>query len=273
LKKNGCKIFYGNIMTFPALLETAPGRCPASDKSCIFLDDAQRISSCSNIRDTLVALMDIYLSSHKLLALSFDRHPSTCPELGRPLLSRIASGLVVELKRPDLDIRLSYAEKHSSAHKLDLKKKQLLALASKNVDIRSIDGHFARLTAYTAMSSKNGSPASAQEAYNVLIMKETLHSRLTPELIIAVVAEHFSVDAGELIGKRRDGKIALARNIAVFLCRDLLNLTLVNTGNIFGKRNHTSILYAAKSIGKRCSIDNDTHKLVEELKQKCFSRC
>jgi chromosomal replication initiator protein len=158
LKKNGCRIFYGNIMTFPALLETAPGRCPASDKSCIFLDDAQRVSSSSNIRDALVALMDIFLSSNKLLALSFDRHPSTCPELGRPLLSRIASGLVVELKRPDLDIRFSYAEKRSSALKLNLNKEQILALASKNADIRGIDGYFSRLTAYTACRRKTARP-------------------------------------------------------------------------------------------------------------------
>ncbi|MDR1686576.1 MAG: hypothetical protein LBR82_09120 [Desulfovibrio sp.] len=273
LKKNGCRIFYGNIMTFPALLETAPGRCPASDNACIFLDDAQRVSACSNIRDTLVALMDIYLSSHKLLALSFDRHPASCPELGRPLLSRIASGLVVELKRPDLDIRLSYAEKRSSALKLNLNKKQLLALANKSADIRSIDGYFARLTAYTEMSSKNGSSASAQEAYDALTLKETLHARLTPELIIAAAAEHFSVDAGELVGKRRDGKYAQARNTAMFLCRELLNLTLVSIGNIFGKRDHTSVLYAVKSVTKHCAADNDTHKLVEELKQKCLSRC
>ncbi|MDR2669773.1 MAG: hypothetical protein LBC14_07480 [Desulfovibrio sp.] len=272
LKKKGCKIFYGNIMTFPALLETAPGRCPASDKSCIFLDDAQRIASCSNMRDALVALMDIYLSSHKLLALSFDRHPSAClPD--QPLLSRITSGLVVELKRPDLDIRLGYAERLSTDLKLNLNKEQLLALASKNTDIRSIDGYFARLTAYTAMSSKNGLPASAREAYKALTLKETGLTRLTPELIIAVVAEHFAVDAGDIIGKRRDGKLAPARNTAVFLCRELLNLTLVSIGNIFGKRDHTSVLYAVKSVRKRCEDDNDTHKLVEELKQKCLSRC
>jgi chromosomal replication initiator protein len=273
LKKKGCKVFYGNIMTFPALLETAPGRCPASDNTCIFLDDAQRVSSCPDIRDALVALTDLYLSSHKLLALSFDRHPSACPELGRPLLSRIASGLVVELKRPDLDIRLNYAEKRSSALNLNLNKKQLLALASQNTDMRSIDGYFARLAAYTAMSSKNGLSASARDAYDALTLKETGHARLTPELIIAVVAEHFAVDAGELTGKRRDGKLAPARNTAVYLCRELLNLTLVTIGNIFGKRDHTSVLYAVKSVRKRCEHDNDTHKLVEELKQKCLSRC
>jgi chromosomal replication initiator protein len=123
------------------------------------------------------------------------------------------------------------------------------------------------------MSSKNGSPVSAQEAHNALTLKETAQTRLTPELIIAAVAEHFSVDAAELIGKRGDAKLVQARNTAVFLCRELLHLTLVNIGNIFGKRNHTSVLYAVKSIAKRCAGDNDTHKLVEELKQKCLSRC
>jgi chromosomal replication initiator protein len=273
LQQNGCNVFYGNIMTFPALLETAPGSCPASRNACIFLDDAQRIASSSNIRDALVALMDIHLSSHKLLAFSFDRHPAGCRELGRPLLSRITSGLVVELKRPDLDIRLSYAEKRSSALKLDLNKEQLLDLANKNADIRSLDGYFSRLAAYTAVSSKNGSPAPAREAYATLTLKETSNARLTPELIIAVVAEHFSVDAGELIGKRRDGKLSQARYIAVFLCRELLRLKLVTLGNIFGKRNHTSVLYAVRSIAKRCLIDNDTNKLVEELKHTCLSRC
>jgi chromosomal replication initiator protein len=272
LQNGGRKTFYGNIMTFPALLETAPGRCPATDGSCIFLDDAQRVSNCADMQDALVALMDSCLSSRTLLALSFDRHPSSCPELGRPLLSRIASGLIAELKRPDLDIRLRYAEKRSAELELALNKEQLLSLASRNADIRGIDGYFARLTAYRSMSTKNGSPASAQEAYAALTLHETDHAGPTPELIIAAAAEHFSVDPEDIIGKRRDRKTASARNTAMFLCRELLNPTLANIGRVFGNRDHTSVLYAVKTVGKRCAADKDTHKLVEELKQKCLNR-
>jgi chromosomal replication initiator protein len=272
LKKSGLSVFYGNIMTFPALLETAPGYCPDTDKACMFLDDAQRAAACIDMQNALVALMDLCLSSGRLLALSFDRHPSTCPELGQKLLSRIAAGLVVELKRPDLDVRLIYAEKHTAELKLDLNKEQILSLAGRNTDIRSIDGYMARLTAYRSMTKKNGLQSSARDAYTALSLKETERSRLTPDLIIAVVAEHFSISAEEIISKMRDRKSSLARNTAIFLCRDLLNLSLVGIGSFFGKRDHTSILYSIKKIRKLCESDKDTNKLVGELKKMCLNR-
>jgi chromosomal replication initiator protein len=273
LQKKGLTVFYGNIMTFPALLETAPGRCPETDTSCIFLDDVQRTVSCSAIREALVALTDVRLSSGKLLALSFDLPPAAYPELGQPLLSRIASGLIVELKLPDLDIRLGYAEKRTGELHLELDKEQLLFLARKNLDIRGIDGCLARLAAYRSMTTKNGVPLSAREAFAALTLKEPEHSRLTPELIISVVAEHFSVGAEDITGKTRDKKISAARNAAVFLCRELLSLSLANIGSFFGHRDHTSILYAIKTVRKRCAVDKDTNNLVEHLKQKCLIRC
>jgi chromosomal replication initiator protein len=237
----------------------------------VFLDVVQRVASCAILQDALVALLDMFQTSRRLLALSFDSPPLICPELDPKLLSRLASGLVVEVKKPDLDIRRQYLQRENSAKKIGLSKEQILALSQCYQDIRAIDGALRRLTAYRSLLRGKGPDGRTPDIDSIIERGED-HSVLTPSSIIAVVARHFSLPPEEISGKSRTRTSSLARHIAIHLCRELLGLSLVQTGRIFSGRDHSSVLYSIKKIKQLQEKNKDVHKQVEDLRQLCLIR-
>jgi chromosomal replication initiator protein len=271
LKKNGLHVFYGNTAAFMESITLGSGRYADPEEDCIFLDDAQGCANEANTQAVLAALIDICLASGRLLVLSFDTHPALCRDLSQKLASRLASGLCVELKRPDMNIRLVYAEKQNKLLDLGLKSELILNLVRRTQDIRGIDGYMARLTAFRSMVSKQGANAVSYDA-SAIIDKNAEGSKPTPASIIAQVARHFSVNPEDVISRRRDKATSLPRHIAIFLCRDLLGLSLVQIGGFFGKRDHTSILYSLKKMGRLLDSDKDMHSLTEDLGKLCLGR-
>ncbi|MDR1489161.1 MAG: hypothetical protein LBS65_01555 [Desulfovibrio sp.] len=271
LKKNGRHVFCGDPAAFMENISLGSGRYADPEEDCIFLDDAQICAREASMQAALTALIDICLTSGRLLVLSFDTHPSLCRDISQKLASRLASGLSVELKPPDMSIRLAYAEKQNKLLDLELKSELILNLVRRTQDIRGIDGYMARLTAFRSMVSKQGAGAVSYDA-SAIIDKNAEGSKPTPASIVEQVARHFSVSPEDIIGKRRDKAISLPRHIAIFLCRDMLGLSLVQIGGFFGKRDHTSILYSVNKMARLLDSDNDTHRLAEDLRKLCLGR-
>ncbi|MDR3176317.1 MAG: hypothetical protein LBU06_07290 [Desulfovibrio sp.] len=271
LNKKDLHVFYGEPAAFMENISLGSGRYAAPEEDCIFLDDAQICAREARMQTDLAALIDICLASGRLLVLSFDTHPAHCPDLSQKLASRLASGLSVELKRPDMNIRLVYAEKKNKLFDLGLKPELILNLVRRTQDIRGIDGYLARLTAFRSMVSKQGASAVSYDA-SVIIDKDAEDAKPTPASIVDHVARHFSVSPEDIIGKRRDKAISLPRHIAIFLCRDLLGLSLVQIGGFFGKRDHTSIIYSVNKMARLLDSDKDMHKLTEDIGKLCLGR-
>lgn len=268
LEDNGLDFFYGDI-SYLERMRVSPGRYARMQEELVFLDDVQRVSACGDMQEALSALIDMFQEKNRLLCLTFDAHPADCPGLGQKLRSRLTSGLVVELKRPDLDIRRQYVQRKNDEHHLDLSRDQVLALAQRHYDIRSIDGALTRLLAYRSLiGAQEASPSDPSS----ILDQGAEHSFLTPAGIIAVVAGYFSVKADELIGKRREKKLSLARHLAIFLCRDMLGLSLVQTGRIFDGRDHSSVLYSLRKVKKLQASNKDVHKHVDELRKLCLNK-
>ena len=114
----------------------------------IFMDDAHRVSSSVEMQDALASLIDACYSSRRVLVLSLDMHPSHCAGIHPKLRSRLNSGLVSELKRPDLDIRTQYVQKKNRILDLNLSKETILSVAQRYPDIRGIDGFLAHIRLY-----------------------------------------------------------------------------------------------------------------------------
>lgn len=270
LRDSGRSFHHGDV-AFLESIRVSPGRYAKVNEMMVFLDDMQRVSSCPDLQDALVALVDMFQSSGRLLALAFDSHPTSCAGLGQNLRTRLCSGLVVELKRPDLDIRRQYVQRKDSQLNLGLTREQMLNLAQRFQDLRNIDGALTRLLAYRSLLMKDGSDAHPPDIATLLTQGMESES-LTPPHIIAICAKYFSVSPEDMIGKSRDKTVALARHVGIWLCRELLGLSLVQTGRVFGGRDHSSILYSIKKIRLLRESDKVTNKLVEDLRKLCLTR-
>jgi len=272
LHENGNPQYFGNI-TYLERIISSPGRHAPAAEQYVFIDDTQRVSACPEMQDALAALIDMFQASGRLLALSFDVHPAQSPGIGQKLSSRLAAGLVVEIKRPDLDIRRQYVQRKNTLHSLCLSKEQILAVAQRYQDIRGIDGALARLSAYrTLLNPGDGEGDPPAQDISSILDRGTEHTFLTPVSIILTVAREFSLPPEELTGKNRDKTASLARHIAILLCRELLGLSLVQTGRIFAGRDHSSVLYSIRKIKQLQASNKDMNKKVENLRKLCLTR-
>ena len=278
LRGNGKALYFGGI-AYLERLAAAPGRQAPITDHYVFIDEAQRIAADTHgapgtrdAQDALAALIDIFQASGKLLVLSFDAHPAECAGLGQKLRSRLVSGLVVEIKRPDLDIRRQYVQQKNAAHSLGLDKEQIMTIAHRYQDIRSIDGALARLSAYRDLVSSQNPDAAGVTDLASILDRGGVETQLTPVSIILTVAKELALPPEEITGKKRDKTLSLARHIAMLLCRELLGLSLIQTGRIFSGRDHSSVLYSIKKIKQLQESDKVVHKRVKDLRKLCLSK-
>lgn len=234
----------------------------------IFLDNAQDLTAYPELQQELLAIGDAFREKKKpfVVAIDEDLDPSA---MNQKLRSRLESGLVVSLKKPDLDVRLRYVKAQCAANRLRLKKEFLLPLAQRFQNIRALQGMVTKIAAFQKRSDK---PITNAEFDKLLASSGGLSDRpATPQAIIARVAETFFLTPEDIAGNSRQSKVARARQIAMYLCRELLGVSLSSLGRYFNGKNHATVLYACKKIKKSMDNDKDTHKLVTQIRKKFFS--
>ena len=252
-------VYYGDIEIFD-LMEAAP---PLPGRVFI-IDNAQRICTDQQIQEQLIRILDKFSAVNTLMVFAFDTHPSTCADISQKLVARLCGGLVLELKKPDIDIRRQYIHRQSEATGVDISKEQELTLAQHYHDFRSIDGVLARIVTYRSTMRQEGDLRSFLE-------KDDDQKILTPTAIIAVTSKFFSVSPEAITGKSRDKSTALPRQVAMFLIRELLGIPLAQIGILFSGRDHSSIVYAIKKIKESALKNKDTNILLTELKKLCLT--
>jgi chromosomal replication initiator protein len=231
----------------------------------IFLDDLQTISSSAALQKKLIMLLDNLKNTQGFLACTLDSHPAQCPELLPRLISRLSAGLILELKKPDLDIRRQYIQMKNKKLSLQLSKEQTLSLAQRHNDFRTMDGILARIKAYR--SAMSGSPDQ-----DTILEKAIERKSPSPADIISVTAGHYQLSADLLTGRSRKKTLILPRQVSMLLTQELLGISLVSLGRIFGGRDHSSILYSLKRIKQLEKENKDMHKTITSLKHLCLSR-
>jgi chromosomal replication initiator protein len=256
--------FLGSIELLEKIDITSENSFPIREQA-IFLDDIQRLASFPRLQDTLIVLVDKLCETNRLLALACDAHPSRSPGLSPKLRSRLTSGLVMEVKRPDLDIRTRYVQRKNNELALYLDKDTMLTIAGRYTDIRNIDGFLSKLRFSRTLDANGLTPMD-------LLNRDGLQDTLCPKVVISRCASYFGISPEDIVGKSRDKRCTLARHTAIFLCKELLGLSLVQTGRVFGGRNHSSVLNSIRRIKQLCDSDNVAHKHVEEVKKLCLNQ-
>lgn len=229
----------------------------------ILIDDLDMAESRPLLQEHLVALLEYAAECRINMAVSLRQKPGSLSLMSEKLRSLLESGLIIELKKPDLDIRRQYAEYAAGSLNLQLKKDDALALARMYSGFRQIHGALVKASSYLVLS-----PQAAEAKLADILQSSISESQktITPDHIISSVAEYFGLEPGELVSKKRLQNIVFARHVAMYLCRDILRAQFGHIGACFSDRDHSSVLYSVNKIKNLMKSDKDTHIRVTEVK-------
>jgi chromosomal replication initiator protein len=233
----------------------------------LFLDDFHKVREYPHFQQELVNIFNHFYDNKKQMVIACRDKVTSYDFLDDSLQSRLGWGLIVTLKEPDLEIRVGYIQRQCRTKRLTLSKDQILTLAQRFTDFRYLQGILLKLFAFKELVKKDLSEKDFQHILSNTEEKAT--DDLTPKKIMGVVSEHFNIRVADMTGTKRHQQIAQARQVAMFLCRQMLNTSYPALGRAFGGKDHSTVLYSVKKV-KQLQDDNyELKQLLKTLKTKC----
>ena len=235
----------------------------------LLIDDIQFLSRKERIQEEFFHTFNALHEARKQIVLTCDRPVGELKDVEARLVSRFEWGLVADLQPPEMETRVAILKAKQRQYNLDLPDPILQYIAENiRTNVRKLEGALARLAAYSQLSPRSFSTKEeVQKLIGALFDRQTT-PQLTIERIQKEVASFFDLRVADLCGKRRPEPIVLARQIAMYLCRELTGTTLTAIGEAFGGRDHGTVLYACRQIKTRMEVDSRVREQVERLRQK-----
>ena len=234
----------------------------------LLLDDAQFFQSKEQTQEQFFHLFNDLLQKGKQIVLTTDRHPNELKGLKEHLVSRFQSGLIVDIQPPDLETRIAILMKKGENDGLEIPYDvtEYIATSIKG-DIRAMEGALVKLL---ALSSLRREDITINLAKHVLknILGENSFADISIKQIINFTCREMKISERQLVGKNRTMNIALARQIAMYLCKELTESSLSNIGLHIGKRDHSTVIHSYKNIEKKIKTDPDFKFKIQSLKNK-----
>ncbi len=233
----------------------------------LLIDDIQFIESKERTQIEIFNTFETLHNSGKQIVITSDRDPENLPLLSDRLRSRFQMGLIADLQVPDLETRMAILSKLATDNNVDVPVDviEFLAIVYKN-NIRELEGAFNRVSAYSGI---NEVPINIENVKKIINYSET-KKNITTEGIMDVVAEFYNVPVEEIKGSSRHQKIAMARQVAVYLTREITQESFPQIGEAFCKK-HTTILYSYEKVKEEMtrnkSLSEDISILVNKINQ------
>lgn len=232
----------------------------------LMLDDIQFLQKKGGLQDVIFHIFNDLYDKGKQIILSSDRPPKEINDIEDRLRSRFEGGIMTDIWTPSLDTRIEIILKKLEGSKTMLDEDIVYYLAEKiNTNIRELEGALLKVIMYSTLTNTKPSLALAKEALKE--KDEQKKEDIDSEKIISVVSDYFNISKTDIIGKKKNKEIVEARMVAIYLVYDILNLPLINIGQIFGGRDHTTIIYSRDKIMALISNNTKTTKVISDLKE------
>jgi chromosomal replication initiator protein len=237
----------------------------------LLIDDIQFLQRAVETQESFFHTFNTLHDHSKQVVITSDVAPKHLTGFEDRMRSRFEWGLITDVQAPDLETRVAILRKKAQREKLQVPDEILEFMATKvSSNIRELEGTLIRVTAFASL---NRTPVDLQLAQTVLKDLITLDEDnvISPVDIINHTAEYFKLTVDDLYGSSRSQAVASARQIAMYLCRELTSLSLPKIGQLFGNRDHTTVMYSNKKISElmkeRRSIYNQVTELTSRIKQ------
>ncbi|MBX3067058.1 MAG: chromosomal replication initiator protein DnaA [Microbacteriaceae bacterium] len=241
------------------------------DIDVLLIDDIQFLQGKGSTQEAFFHTFNTLHDHNKQVVITSDLPPKQLTGFEDRMRSRFEWGLITDVQTPDLETRIAILRKKAQSERLQVPDDILEYMATKvSSNIRELEGTLIRVTAFSSLNKTPVDMALVQTVLKDLITVGD-DNVVAPVDIINHTAQYFRLSIDDLYGSSRSQTVATARQIAMYLCRELTNLSLPKIGQLFGNRDHTTVMYANKKISEmmkeRRSIYNQVTELTSRIKQ------
>lgn len=234
----------------------------------LLVDDIQFIIGKESTQEEFFHTFNSLHNAKKQIIISSDKPPKDMEILEERFRSRFEWGLIADITLPDYETRMAILHKKEEMDGYNISEEVIKYIATNiKSNIRELEGAFNKVMASSKLEKKEVTLELAEEALKDIISPNE-KKVITPEYIISVVSEHFNVSASDLAGNKRNSKIVIPRQIAMYLCRDIIDTPYKAIGKCLGNRDHTTVMHGIEKVEKEIETNDNIRNTVEILKKK-----
>mgnify|MGYP000395654317 CR=1 FL=1 len=234
----------------------------------LLIDDVQFIIGKESTQEEFFHTFNTLHGANKQIILSSDRPPKDMDILEDRIRSRFEWGLLADIQSPDYETRIAILRKKQELDGYSVSDDVIEYIASNiKSNIRELEGALNKIIAYANLEKREINIDLAEQVLRDIISPNE-KKVITPEFIIDTVADHFDITPSDIVGSKRSSKIVFPRQIAMYLCREMLDAPLTGIGKMMGDRDHTTVMHGIEKIEKEMSAKDSVRNTVDILKKK-----
>ena len=231
----------------------------------LLIDDVQIIAGKDKCQEEFFHTFNALFDNGKQIVLTSEKPPKEINGLEDRLKTRFSMGVSVDIQTPDYETRLAILKKRAEEERYIIDDSILENVASKvRSNVRELEGVFNRLMAYSKFTNEPLTDAVVENAIESILVANT--NVMTSKLIMQVVAKFFNLRVTDLTSDKRSNTIAFPRQIAMYLCREVADMSFPQIGKDFGGRDHSTVLHAYAKVKDGYENNTDTRELIDDIK-------
>jgi chromosomal replication initiator protein len=230
----------------------------------LLLDDIQFLAGKERTQEEFFHTFNALYEAQKQIVFTSDAPPKEIPTLEERLRSRFEWGLIADIQPPDLETKVAILRKKAEEKKLDVPHDVALFIAERvRSNIRELEGHLNRVTAFASLTGHRINIDLAKEALKDLLSKD--NKPITPTEILRVVSAHYGLKVTDIKSKNNSKTIAFPRQVAMYMCKDLTDLSYPEIGKLFNNKHHSTVMYSVERIEDMMQDDTQLARTIEML--------
>ncbi|MCG1010593.1 chromosomal replication initiator protein DnaA [Salinicoccus sp. ID82-1] len=234
----------------------------------LLIDDIQFLAGKESTQEEFFHTFNALHEDNKQIVISSDRTPKEIPTLEDRLRSRFEWGLITDITPPDLETRIAILRKKCEEEKVEIPNEAMIYIANHiHTNIRELEGALTRVAAYSKLVNQPLTPEMVSEALKDLVT-QTKSKKITITDIQEAVASFYDIQIESFASKKRTKSIAFPRQIAMYLARELTDYSLPKIGEVFGGRDHSTVIHAHEKISKMINEDERFKQELEEIENQ-----
>jgi chromosomal replication initiator protein len=232
----------------------------------LLIDDIQFFAGKSRTQEEFFYAFEALVAGRKQIIITSDRYPKELNDIEDRLVSRFSSGLTVSIEPPELEMRVAILLKKAELENFPLAE-DVAFFVAKNLrsNVRELEGALRSIVAYASFHARTITVEVAREALRDVLGAST--GQITVEVIQKTVADYYKIKVADMYSKRRPSNIAMPRQVAMYLAKEMTQKSLPEIGELFGGRDHTTVLHAVRKIGGARINDSELNHALHVLEQ------
>ena len=232
----------------------------------LLMDDVQFIAGKDSTQEEFFHTFNALHDAQKQIVVTSDALPKEIPTLEERLRSRFEWGLIADIQPPDLEMKVAIIRKKAEAEKTEIPNDVAMFIAGTvKSNIRELEGRLNRVMAFSSLTGRPVSVELAKETLRDIVGTE--EHRAVPSEILKVVASHYGLRVSDMKAKSNAKPVAFPRQVAMYLCRKLTELSYPEIGRLFNDKHHSTVMHSVEKIGRMIEDDADFRRVVEGFMQ------